>query len=145
MLFPSFGFENARKLSPVKRLMELLRQIEKKHLNSYEQQALLLELYETEFKIFDHENNQHRPLALVEMHPKEMVEPFSREDRLMHRFAALKIGDMFNMSFNEFLNQPRERVEKMLRKGEEHERAESKKNRELQQTIDAAGRQTESR
>lgn len=139
MLFPSFGYKDARKLSPVKRLMDLLRQIEKKNLSSYEQQALLLELYETDFKIYDHENSQ-RPLALVELHPKEMVEPFTREDRLMHRFAALKIGDMFNLSFPEFLNQPRERVEKMLRKGEEHERHEAKKNRELQNTLDAAAK-----
>ena len=136
MLFPSFGQASAGQLTPVKRLMEVLRQVEKKSLTSYEQQVLLLELYEQTFQIFDHENAPaHRPLSLVELHPKEIMEPFTREARLMQRFAALKIGDMFNMSFPEFLNQSRERVEMMLHMGETREQAEERAQASFENTL----------
>ncbi len=140
MLFPSFGQDKSRELTPVRRLMDVLRTVEKKSLSSYEQQILLLELYEQAFHIFNHEQAPpHRPLALVEMHPKELVGPFSREARLMHRFATLKVGEIFNISFTEFLNQTRERVEMMLQVGELRERAEVKTQNEFQRTIGQAG------
>lgn len=121
--------------------MDVLRSVEKKSLTSYEQQILLLELYEQSFQIFDHERAPpHRPLALVELHPKELVGPFTREARLMHRFAALKIGDLFNLSFTEFLNQSRERVEMMIQLAEEREHAEERTQRRFEESINQGAR-----
>lgn len=120
--------------------MDAMRSAEKKSLSSYEQQILLREMYEQEFRIYNHQMNPiNRPLALVELHEKEVTMPYSREARLMHRFATLKIGDLFNISFTDFLNQSRARVEYMIKLGEARERAEDKNQEDLRRTIESAG------
>jgi len=137
VLFPSFGQEIAQDLVPVKQLMEALRQTGKKTLSSIDSQLLLRELYDTNFKIAYH-NDPMRPLSLVEMQPKETIGPFSREWRVYSRFAALKVGELFNISINEFLQLPRERVEMMFQIAEERQKVEDTSNANLKRQLDKA-------
>lgn len=140
VLNPSFGYEIARELRPVRQLMGAMRTADKKSLTSYEQQLLLREMYEQEFGIYNHNLNPvDRPLSLVELHDKEVTMPYSREARLMHRFASLRLGEIFNISFPDFLNQSRARVEYMIKLGEIKERVEDKNQQELRRTMDQVG------
>jgi hypothetical protein len=137
VLFPSFGQEIAQDLAPIKQLMGALRQTDKKKLTSIESQILLRELYDTNFKIANHDN-PHRPLSLVEMQVKETVSPYSREYRTYSRFAALKVGELFNISIDEFLRLPRERVEMMFQIAEERSKVEDKNNADINRKLAAA-------
>lgn len=138
MLFPSFGQEIATDLVPVKQLMAALRQTDKKTLTSLESQILLRELYDNAFQIAKHDDPR-RPMSLVAMYPKEMVGPYSREYRLYRRFAALRIGELFNISIEQFLQQPRERVELMFQIAEDksvvEERTNDRINRSLENSL----------
>lgn len=113
MLLPSFGQTKARDLEPVRRLMDAMKESDKKKLNSIETQLLLRELYDDTFRIAYH-NDPHNPLSLVAKHPKETLGAYSRLYRTYFRFASLGVGDMFKISVDDFLNQPREMVEMMF-------------------------------
>ncbi len=113
MLFPGFGQAAAQELSPVKQLAEAVRLSSKKSLTSIETQLMLRELYDQNFGISQHDDPR-RPLSIVAMQTKETLGPYSRTYRLYHRFASLNVGDLFKISINDFLNQPRELVEMMF-------------------------------
>lgn len=137
MLFPSFGQKIAQDLAPVRQLMDALRQTDKKTLTSLESQLLLRELYDTNFKIASHDNPQ-RPMSLVELHPKEKYVEYSREYRVYTRFAALKVGELFNISIERFLELPRERVEMMFKIAEERAKVEDRNNDGIKRKLDQA-------
>lgn len=114
MLFPSFGQEKAQSLEPVKELMRAMHLAGKQSLGSIEQQLLLNELYDKTFGISQH-SDPTRPLSLVAMQPKETVGPYSREHYLYRRFVNLNIGPIFHLSIEQFLQQPRDKVELMCK------------------------------
>lgn len=137
MLFPSFGQEYASELRPVKQLMEAIRETDKKTLSSVESQILLRELYDSNFQIAQH-GDVRRPLSLVSMQTKETIGPFSREFRVYRRFAALRVGELFNISVNEFLQLPREKVEMMFQIAEDKTLVEDRNQSEIQKSLDQA-------
>lgn len=137
MLFPSFGQEIAQDLAPVKQLMSAMQTAEKKTLSSYESQLLLRDLYDTNFKIATHEDAR-RPMSLVAMQTKETVGPYSRMYRVYRRFAALKVGELFNISIERFLQQPREQVELMFQIAEDKTLVEERQNAQINNSLTAA-------
>jgi len=130
-LFPSFGLEKAETLSPIKKLMEAMRASGRATLDSIDAQLLLRELYDSDYAIGYH-NNPQRPLSLVGLQPKETVGPYTRERRLYHRYATLKIHELFGLSIERFLAQPREKVEWMLEIAEERGAVENRNNQQIE-------------
>jgi hypothetical protein len=115
--------------------MEAMRSTGRNTLTSIESQLLLLELYDRHFEIAKHDTPL-RPMSLVGLHPKETVGQFSRRHRVFRRFAALGIGDLFNISINEFLNQSREDVELMFEIAEDKTIQEDRKNSEIKRSLE---------
>ena len=87
---------------------------------------LLLEAYDTDYGIHNHLlqyeqeklmfPDQKRPLSLVAMHPAEITSgAISQRAKLMRTFTDLKISASFGMDWVDFINQPVEEVEEMLR------------------------------
>lgn len=107
--------------------MQALRGSDKRTLGSVDTQILLRELYDNTFGIGDH-GHPMRPLSLVALQPKEMIGQYSREFRSMRRFAALRVGELFNISYPDFLQQSRERVEWMFKIAEDKTVIEDRQN-----------------
>lgn len=91
-------------------------------LDSISAKLLLLEAYETMYRIYNHENaplNERgdpiRPLALVAMHPQENDTNYSSLHRLIARYALHDIGDKFKISITEFLRLPHEITDLLFR------------------------------
>lgn len=106
-------------------------------LDSIDAQLLLHELYDRSFEISDH-RDLRRPLSLVAMQPKESTGPYSRMMRHYRRFAALRIGELFNISIDEFLNRPREQVEWMYRIAEDKTVVEERNNAAIGRALESA-------
>jgi len=86
-----------------------------------------MEAYDIDFGIADH--NQplfQRPMNLIKMYPKEDPVSYSRRYELIRRFGIYRIKEHFGFNLQEFMQQPREMVEFMLRLGAEYA-VESKK------------------
>lgn len=82
---------------------------------STDAQLLLLERYETKYGICNHNvNSNNRPLLLQAIHPTEDITTNGLLEERIEQFAELRIGKYFNISFTEFINQPREVVVKMI-------------------------------
>lgn len=127
MLFPSFGQEKARSLTPVKKLMSVMRETGTRSLDSVDSQLLLRELYDQSFEISQH-SEALRPLSVVAMQPKEMIGPYSRRNRVYKRFASLRVGELFNLSIDQFLQHPRDEVELMFQIAEDKSVIEDRNN-----------------
>lgn len=86
---------------------------------SSSQTALALaEIYETTSGLYNHGDvvgREARPLALVELHPKEDTSTYSPLYRRMAEFHQLKIAEGWGLSLVEFLNLPYEYVEYILK------------------------------
>ncbi len=67
--------------------------------------------YDQYYGLFNHDDDflatQH-PLALVEMHEKEKVEPHTALYKLMERFVDYKVAEYTGMDFPTFIQQPRD-------------------------------------
>jgi hypothetical protein len=111
-------------------------------------------LYQSSHGIFDHlEAAEHwdqvdraRPLAANELHPAESlayehVKSFlpTHRSRMME-FARLKIGQIFNMSFPEFLGLPRVMMEDMIEVAEEQNKKAMGVEAELKELLEAGGK-----
>lgn len=139
MLFPSFGQKIAQDLVPVKQLMGAMKQMGSTTISSIDAQLLLRELYDQNFQISAHADPR-RPLSLVAKHTKELVNPYTRQYRLYRRFAALRVGDLFNISINDFMQQPRELVELMFQIAEDKTVTEDRQNASMNRKLEEAMR-----
>ena len=95
----------------------LLRVVNKRNgLNGFEASIYLLEEYLHNFGIVDLDNPLTSPLALVELHDKEGLFELDLESKRMDDYLMYRVWDSFHVSFNEFIAQPRYRLERMLSK-----------------------------
>lgn len=90
---------------------------------------LLREAYDQTYTIHDYARQVHferskppldkyRPLSSVALHSAEDYVGTGREKWLTKRFADLKVGSRFNISYMEFLDLPRWMVEFMIKDAE---------------------------
>ena len=90
---------------------------------------LLREAYDQTYAIHDYAHQVHferskppldkyRPLSSVALHSAEDYVGTGREKWLTKRFADLKVGSRFNISYMEFLDLPRWMVEFMIKDAE---------------------------
>lgn len=90
---------------------------------------LLREAYDQTYGIHDYARqvqmerskpplDKYRPLSSVALHTAEDYIGTGREKWLVKRFADLKVGDRFSISFMEFLDLPRWMVEFMIKDAE---------------------------
>lgn len=69
-------------------------------------QILLRERYEQAYGIYNHKGAANDHFALVRHHWCEDTIVASRLRERMEAFLDFRIGQSFNMSFNDFINQP---------------------------------------
>lgn len=86
----------------------------KNGLGAFEAPIYLLEEYLHNFGIVDLDNPQTNPLALVELHDKEGLFELYLENKRMDDYMHYRVWDNFHISFDEFMNMPRHRIEAML-------------------------------
>jgi len=91
-----------------------------------EARKLLGDAYNTRYGIFDHIQQEalddnpavdpslKRPFASFEIHPAEEYTEHSQLFKLLDVFPNKKIGELYNISFLDFINCPPEVVEKMI-------------------------------
>jgi hypothetical protein len=94
-------------------------------LQASDARVVLREAYEQTYHIYDHDRVESSPLAIVAMHPSENPFQDSLLAERMKDFARKKIGKWFNMSFTEFIRQPRADVEMMLEVASELNRTDA--------------------
>lgn len=141
MALPEFGVAAAQELGPVKALMGAMTGLSKKSLDSYESQIILRGLYDKLYGIADHDSfGDNRPMSLVALYPKETVSPYSTLARNLRRFAALRIGELFNMSATDFFNQPRDICEMMFSIAEDKTLMEERETNQINQQMAKAMR-----
>lgn len=114
--------------------MLALKGSDRRTLGSLDSQILLRELYDRSFSIADH-GHPNRPLSLVGLQAKEMYGQYSREFRTLRRFASLRIGELFNISYPDFLQQSRERVEWMFQIAEDKTVIEDRQNSRIEKQM----------
>lgn len=83
-----------------------------------EAKKLLTRIYETKFRIYDHFNPGKSPFADVLAHDFTDAVYTGLYSERAEQFAENKIYEIFGMSFDEFLNKPRHKVEILLRSAE---------------------------
>jgi hypothetical protein len=82
---------------------------------------MLMEAYDIDYGIANHELEMYQgPLNLVKMYPKEDPVSYSRRYETIRRYHIYRIQDHFGFNLKEFLDQPREYVDFMLRLGGEY-------------------------
>lgn len=94
-------------------------------MSSVEAQQLLQKQYLTHYGFTSEAALAARPTSLVTFHSGE--DPYRgnmREDHL-HHFADLKIGELFNISFFEYLQQPRHELKQMREAAEKIAKAKN--------------------
>lgn len=76
---------------------------------------MIRDSYETSHGIFDHTSPQgDDPMALVRMHWSEDMVTNGRLHIWLKKFAELRIGSIFNISFDDFLEQEKYICELMV-------------------------------
>ena len=93
---------------------EFLQKIDK--IDSISARMVLLEAYETTYRIYNHEDPTAGPLAAIAMHPREDTSTHSALYNTIRRFRKYRVGhpDNFNMSLNEFMALPKDICDFMM-------------------------------
>jgi hypothetical protein len=98
---PMFGFG----VDPAVALQDLLERA--KNMCSTDAQIALRDSYETSFGIYRHDApNLDDPFALIRMHWSEDTVTGSRLHERMSEYLDADIGKFFNLSFNEYIDNP---------------------------------------
>ena len=80
----------------------------------------MLHRYETDYGIYNHDADRNPySLALVAMHPAENPMPGCKLYERMRRFAKSKVGDVFHISFTDFIQLPTHMVLEMFQIAED--------------------------
>lgn len=98
--------------------IEILAASKKGPMPSSQTALALAEIYDTTMGIYNHGDDvarAARPLALVELHPKEDTTTYSPLYRRIAEFHNLKVAESWGLSLVEFLNLPHEYVEYILK------------------------------
>jgi hypothetical protein len=96
---------------------------------------LMMESYDTTFGLHSHED-EHEPLSLITMHPKENTLLNGKLQTTIKAFRKHRVGHHMNMSLSEFLNYPRHVTKMILKDCEDAERTEAKRAADIMAGID---------
>lgn len=103
-------------------------------------QLLILEAYETTFRLYNHDIiNPLEPLALVRLHDKENVVKYSRMANTVRSFRRHRVGHHFNMSLGEFLQYPRHIGRLILEDCGEAEKEEYNRTKQMMENYESNG------
>lgn len=75
---------------------------------------MLLENYDIHYGIFNHGVYENRPFSLIEMHEQERFDTVNPLYELMQKYAEKNVLKYFGMSFDRFVQMPRDEVMKMF-------------------------------
>ncbi len=101
---------------PIRFLLDACKQITKPLCNT-DVKIVLRDLYEEYYGIYPHisKHNKSRPLASVAMHPCENKTDNSLLEEALNNYVKANIFEFFGLNWNEFISQPREVNELMLK------------------------------
>lgn len=99
-------------ISPDEILIDVLK--ESVNTNSIETKLILLENYDIHYGIFNHGMYEDRPYSLIEMHDTERFDTVNPLYELMEKYVEKNVLKFFGMSFDTFIEMPRDRVNKMF-------------------------------
>lgn len=94
--------------------------------------------YQNQYGIFYHSNPgaaKTRPLALVALHDKENIVEGGLEFAYIRKFYHFKIGDIFNISLDDFFNMEKYRADFLCEIGKEHIKKFEKTNSEFEKQL----------
>lgn len=91
----------------------------------------LLERYETDYNIFNHDTAKDDSLALMLMHNAENPNIHSLFRKRLVEYREREVLRLYGLNFQEFISQPRHRLEEMLSacevaQKEEHQREQAR-------------------
>lgn len=96
--------------------------------DDYVAQLALMEAYDQEYGIFDHDGLSNLdPLAVIGMHPSEDPVTGSRLDIVLREMIATRLPELTNTPLLDLLEMPRWFLDKLL--------AEARKNRKEEERI----------
>lgn len=123
--FGIFGLNEGPLSNPNSTIVQLIR-IQPK-CTYVEAANLMLQAYDTDYAIFNHvqeeakldnpemDKLQYRPLSSVALHPAEDLSgEYSARKTMARQFADMKMGTLFNIAFDDFLNLPVNIVEELF-------------------------------
>ena len=99
----------------------------KPSLNYILNKQILIELYETKYKICDHLTASN-PLASVTMHESEKYMAGFLYESWLRTYLYRDIGSKLHMSFDQFIDRPRDAIETIVRIVDEIETKKNKAN-----------------
>ena len=108
VLHQRFGYELLDEPSVIERM---LSRTNRGFSDSYTTQLVLREEYQTVYGLYDHDNDESRPLAAVAMLSKESVCTGDPLEEMIRRYRLHRINEKFGLSLTQFLELPRERVQ----------------------------------
>lgn len=100
---------------------------------------LLIELYETQYGIYDHRTT-HNPLASVRFNEAEQYLDNFLFDEYLNIFIYKEIGKKLGMSFDEFLNRPKYEINKILKIIDEADSKRSETYNNVLNDLDSVGK-----
>lgn len=121
MLNRSFGIEQLESNDP-NGLDELMAYAEP--LDGITTSIVAMEAYDVNYGICSHDDD-FEPLSLVTLHPKENYFKHGKLEQSIHAFRTHKVGIHMNMSFGDFMKQPRHVNKMILKECELAERKEA--------------------
>jgi len=96
---------------------------------------MLSESYDIQYGIFDHNLSVDQPYSLVELHDKERLDRVSPLYELMRVFVEKKILKHFGISFDKFIELPRDWTKELFeiagKLNEEEDKIRSETEKEL--------------
>jgi hypothetical protein len=110
-------------------------------LSSVQAQQLMLKIYQLRFGFTTEQMLAHQPASLVKFHKAE--DPYlgnTREDHL-EDFADLRIGEIFNISFFDYLRQPRHELRQMRDRAQKYRQTKNNFDRDAMEKAEKKARE----
>jgi hypothetical protein len=93
------------------------------------------DMYDVEYGIYNHLNNNHRPLSSVGMHPAEEVNEGSLLEEVIRTYISRDIGETYKLNLLEFLELPIDIIDMLLRINDEEKSKKSSIMDEVEKKI----------
>lgn len=108
MLQQRFGFKRLKLPTVTDAFLQKTR---RGFADSYAQQLAFAEEYQTQYGLYDHDNDNSRPLAVIALLPKEDGLRNDKLKQLIKRYRLHRINEKFNLSLEDFLQLPKNYIE----------------------------------
>lgn len=109
-------------------------------LNSVDSQMVMRDLYETEFRLFDHlAPHPKKPLASVAMHPQEDVNSGSSLEQVCTLYVKHRIYDSFHIDLFQFMDLPPDVIELLIGIAKEQTKQHNKVMTEVEKSMQMPG------